>query len=101
MSIVEELKRRNVFRVAVAYVIIAWVILQVGDTLAPALHLPESVNTVLAFFLILAFPLAIFLAWAFELTPEGLKKKRMSTAPSPLHASQAGSSTTPLSWRWY
>jgi len=76
MSIVEELKRRNVFRVVIAYVIIAWLILQVGDTLAPALHLPESINTALAFFLILGFPLAIFLAWAYELTPEGLKKEK-------------------------
>ena len=76
MSFVEELKRRNVFRVAIAYVIIAWLILQVGDTLAPALHLPESVNTALAFFLILGFPVAIFLAWAYELTPEGLKKEK-------------------------
>jgi TolB-like protein len=75
MSFVEELKRRNVFRVAIAYVIIAWLLLQVGDTLAPALHLPESVNTALAFFLILGFPLAIFLAWAYELTPEGLKRE--------------------------
>jgi len=75
MPIVEELKRRNVFRVAIAYVIIAWLILQVGDTLAPALHLPEAVNTALAFFLILGFPLAIFLAWAYELTPEGLKRE--------------------------
>jgi len=74
--IVEELKRRNVFRVAIAYLIIAWLTLQVGDTLAPALHLPESVNTALAFFLILGFPLAIFLAWAYELTPEGLRKER-------------------------
>jgi len=76
MSIVEELKRRNVFRVAIAYVIIAWLVLQVGDTLAPALHLPGSVNTALAFFLILGFPVAIFFAWAYELTPEGLKKEK-------------------------
>ena len=76
MSLYHELKRRNVFRVTIAYVIIAWLILQVGDTLAPALHLPESINTVLAFFLILGFPLAIFLAWAYELTPEGLKKEK-------------------------
>jgi TolB-like protein/Tfp pilus assembly protein PilF len=75
MSFVEELKRRNVFRVAIAYVIIAWLLLQVGDTLAPALHLPELVNTALAFFLILGFPVAIFLAWAYELTPEGLKRE--------------------------
>jgi len=76
MSFAEELKRRNVFRVAIAYVIIAWLLLQVGDTLAPALHLPDWVNSVLAFFLILGFPLAIFFAWAYELTPEGLKKEK-------------------------
>jgi len=76
MSFVEELKRRNVFRVAIAYVIFAWLILQVGDTLGPALYLPQSINTALAFFLILGFPLAIFLTWAYELTPEGLKKEK-------------------------
>jgi adenylate cyclase len=76
MSIVRELKRRNVFRVAIAYVIIAWLIMQVGDTLAPALHLAEWVNTVLAFFLILGLPIALIFAWAYELTPEGLKKDK-------------------------
>jgi len=74
-SVWGELKRRNVVRVAIAYVIIAWLTLQVGDTLAPALHLGEWVNTALAFFLILGFPMALFFAWAFELTPEGLKKE--------------------------
>ena len=72
----QELKRRNVFRVAIAYIVLAWIILQVGEVLAPALHLPEWVNSLLAFFLILGFPLAIFFAWAFELTPEGLKKEK-------------------------
>ena len=76
MGLVSELRRRNVFRVAIAYVIIAWLILQVGDTLAPALHLDEWVNTVLAFFLILGFPIALIFAWAFEITPEGLKKEK-------------------------
>ena len=76
MSIFRELRRRNVYRVAIAYLIIAWLILQVGDTLAPALHLAEWVNTVLAFFLMLGFPIALIFAWAFELTPEGLKKER-------------------------
>lgn len=75
-SVWGELKRRNVVRVAVAYAIIAWLILQVGDILAPALRLPDWVNTVLAFFLILGFPMALFFAWAFELTPEGLKKEK-------------------------
>ncbi len=76
MSLVRELRRRNVYRVAIAYAIIAWLILQIGDTLGPALRLPDVVNTALAFFLILGFPLAVFLAWAFELTPEGLKKEK-------------------------
>ena len=76
MSLFAELKRRNVFRVGVAYVVLAWLLLQVGETLAPALHLPEWINSALAFFLILGFPLALFLAWAFELTPDGLKLEK-------------------------
>ena len=76
MDILSELKRRNVFRIAIAYAVIAWLTMQVGDTMAPALKLPEWVNSVLAFFLILGFPVAIFFAWVFEMTPEGLKFER-------------------------
>ena len=76
MSFFAELKRRNVFKVAAAYAIVGWLIMQAGDTLAPALHLPEWVNSLLAFFLILGFPLALFFAWAYEMTPEGLKKEK-------------------------
>ena len=76
MSFFAELKRRNVFKVAAAYIIVSWLIMQAGDTLAPALHLPEWVNSLLAFFLILGFPLAMFFAWAYEMTPEGLKKEK-------------------------
>jgi hypothetical protein len=76
MSFFQELKRRNVFRVAIAYLVIAWLVMQVGDTMGPALHLPEWANSLLAFFLILGFPIAMFFAWAFELTPEGLKREQ-------------------------
>ena len=76
MSLIEELKRRNVFRVAVAYVIVAWALLQVSDTLVPALHLPAWFQSGVALLLILGFPLALFFAWAFELTPEGLKREK-------------------------
>jgi TolB-like protein/Flp pilus assembly protein TadD len=76
MGLVSELRRRNVFRVAIAYVIIAWVILEAGDVLAPALHLPEWVVSALVFFLILGFPLALIFAWAFEVTPEGIKLEK-------------------------
>ena len=75
MTLFNELKRRNVFRVAIAYVVIGWLIMQVGDTLGPALLLPGWINSALAFFLILGFPLALFFAWAFEMTPDGIKKE--------------------------
>ena len=58
MSLFAELKRRNVFKVAVAYGILAWLLLQVSDTLVPALHLPEWFNSGVAFVLIIGFPIA-------------------------------------------
>lgn len=73
MSLFEELKRRNVVRVAFGYVIIAWLLMQIGDTLGPALRLPEWIPSALAFFLILGFPVAMYLAWVYELTPDGIK----------------------------
>jgi len=86
MGLVSELRRRNVFRVAIAYVIIAWVILEAGDVLAPALHLPDWVVSALVFFLILGFPLALIFAWAFELTPEGIKlEKHVDRSKSVTH----------------
>jgi TolB-like protein len=76
MSFFDELKRRNVIKVAAAYVIVGWLIMQAGEVLSPALHLPGWVNSALAFFLILGFPLALVFAWAFEMTPDGIKKEK-------------------------
>ncbi len=76
MSLFNELKRRNVFKVAAAYVIVAWLLLQISDTLVPALRLPDWFHSGVAFVLILGFPVAMIFAWAFELTPEGLKKEK-------------------------
>jgi TolB-like protein len=76
MSLFNELKRRNVFKVAFAYIIVAWLSLQVSDTLVPALHLPEWFHSGVAFLLIIGFPIAMIFAWAFEMTPEGLKKEK-------------------------
>lgn len=76
MGLVAELRRRNVFRVAIGYAIIAWLLLQVSENLAPALHLPEWFHSGVAFLLILGFPVALIFAWAYELTPEGLKKEK-------------------------
>jgi len=76
MSFFNELKRRNVFKVAAAYIIVGWLIMQGGEVMAPALHLPDWINSALAFFLILGFPLAMFFFCAFEMTPEGIKKEK-------------------------
>ena len=75
MPIFEELKRRNVFRVALFYVVASWLILQVADLLFEALGLPDiGVRIVLAL-LIVGFPFALIVAWVYELTPEGLKRE--------------------------
>ncbi len=76
LSLFDELKRRNVFKVTVAYIIVAWLLLQISDTLVPALYLPGWFHSGVAFVLILGFPVAIIMAWAFELTPEGLKREK-------------------------
>lgn len=76
MSLFNELKRRNVLKVAFAYIIVSWLLLQVSDTLVPALHLPEWFHSGVAFILIIGFPIAMIFAWAFEITPEGLKKEK-------------------------
>lgn len=69
-----ELKRRNVFRVAFAYLILAWLVLQFTDIVAPALLLPEWTVSLVTFLGIIGFPFAILFTWAFEMTPEGLKR---------------------------
>jgi len=76
MSFFTELKRRNVFKVGIAYTIVAWLLLQVSDTLVPALHLPEWFNSGVAFVLIIGFPIAMIFAWAYEMTPDGIKKEK-------------------------
>jgi TolB-like protein/Flp pilus assembly protein TadD len=74
MSLFIELKRRNVFRVGAAYVVVGWLLLQAADILLDNFGAPEWVFKSFAALLILGLPLALFLAWAFELTPEGVKR---------------------------
>ena len=75
ISLIAELKRRNVFRVAMAYGIVAWLLVEMASVVLPALHLPEWTLTLLVFLVVAGFPLALILAWAFELTPEGIKRE--------------------------
>ena len=84
MSFYTELRRRNVFKVGIVYIVVAWLLLQVSDTLGPALHLPEWFVSAVAFLLILGFPVAIIFAWAFDLTPEGLKRETNAEPTAPM-----------------
>ena len=74
-SLFEELKRRNVFRVGVSYLVLAWIVIQVTSIAVPALHLPDWVNSLVFYFGLIGFPFALFFAWAFEITPDGIKRE--------------------------
>jgi TolB-like protein len=69
-----ELKRRNVYKVAIAYAIVAWLLLQAASILFPTFEAPPWTMKVFAAVIALGFPIALILAWAFELTPEGIKR---------------------------
>ena len=76
MSLFAELRRRNVFRVAATYLVSSWLLIEVGNTLEETLRLPEWADSLLAFFLIIGFPIALFVSWAYEITPEGIKREK-------------------------
>jgi TolB-like protein/Tfp pilus assembly protein PilF len=73
-----ELKRRNVYKVAVAYAIVGWLVMQIAATVVPALHLSDAITSAVVLLVILGLPIALILAWAFELTPEGLKRTEVA-----------------------
>jgi hypothetical protein len=69
-----ELKRRNVYKVAVAYAVVGWLLVQIATQVFPFLEIPNWVVRLIVLLLILGFPIAVILAWAFELTLEGIKQ---------------------------
>src|SRR2546421_8743393 len=73
-SFFSELKRRNVYKVAVAYAVVGWLAIQIASTILPAFHAPEWVVQTLIVLVALGFPIALVIAWAFEMTPEGIKR---------------------------
>ena len=75
MSLVSELKRRNVFRVALVYIVASWLILQVADVGISLLGLPVSVGRIVFLLLAVGFPLVVLFSWAYEITAEGVKKE--------------------------
>src|SRR5215831_8444593 len=69
-----ELKRRNVYKVAIAYAVVAWLLMQVSSQIFPFFEIPNWAVRLVVLLLIIGFPVALILAWAFELTPEGIKR---------------------------
>src|SRR5713101_4635300 len=69
-----ELKRRNVYKVAVAYAIVGWLLVQVATQVFPFFEIPTWAVRLIVLAIVIGFPVALILAWAFELTPEGLKR---------------------------
>ena len=75
MSIFTELSRRNVFRVGIAYVVASWVLLQIVDVIIPIFEIPAWAPKLIFIILAIGLVPALIFAWAFEMTPEGLKKE--------------------------
>jgi TolB-like protein/Tfp pilus assembly protein PilF len=73
-SFFTELKRRNVYKVAIAYAVVAWLLMQIATQIFPFLEIPNWAIRLVIMLLALGFPIALFLAWAYELTPEGIKR---------------------------
>ena len=79
-----ELKRRNVVKVAVAYTIVGWLLVEVASTVFPIVQLPNWTITFVTMLILLGFPLAIVLSWAYEVTPQGLKRDRSVYRSQPI-----------------
>jgi TolB-like protein/Flp pilus assembly protein TadD len=74
-SFFSELKRRNVYKVAVAYVVVSWLLIQAASILLPTFDAPASAMKILVALLVIGFPIALGFSWAFEITPEGIKRE--------------------------
>src|SRR6478672_2601749 len=70
-----ELKRRNVYKVAVAYAVVAWLTIQAASIFLPAFNAPQWAMQVVILILVVGFPIALVFSWAFEITPEGIKRE--------------------------
>ncbi len=75
-----ELKRRNVYKVAVAYAVVAWLLVQVATQVFPFLEIPNWVVRLVIALVVIGFPVAVLIAWAFEATPEGIKRTVVADA---------------------
>src|SRR5438045_8254951 len=79
-SFFAELKRRNVYKVAVAYAVVAWLLMQVASQIFPFFEIPNWVVRLVILLLVIGFPIALIIAWGFEVTSEGIKRTETADA---------------------
>src|ERR1044072_6669430 len=77
-----ELQRRNVYKVAAAYAVVGWLLIQIATQVFPFFEIPNWAVRLTVLAIIIGFPMALVIAWAFELTPEGIKRTDSTTAPA-------------------
>src|ERR1700738_4948142 len=80
MNFFSELKRRNVYKVAVAYAVVGWLIAQIATQIFPFLEIPNWIVRLVIVLIAIGFPIALVIAWAFEATPEGIKRTEVADA---------------------
>ena len=93
MSLFSELRRRNVFRVATAYFVTFWLVIQITATVAPALNLPQWTSSLVIWLGIVGFPLLLIFSWMYQLTPDGLRR---DTGADDTPDAQPSAATRPL-----
>src|SRR5205809_8040407 len=80
-SFFSELKRRNVYKVAVAYAVVGWLLVQIATQTFPFFDVPNWAVRLVILLVVIGFPIALIIAWAFELTPSGLKRAESVGTP--------------------
>ena len=81
-SFMRELRRRHVFRVAAAYAVVGWVVIEVATQVFPVFHMPDWAAQLVVLLILIGFPIALVLAWAFEMTPEGVRRTEPADSPA-------------------
>jgi len=100
MSLIDELKRRKVFKVAAAYLVVGWLLIQVASTVAPQLNLPDWAPRLVTFIILLGFPIALVLAWILDVTPEGIKVDKAPVGTKRMIIVAAILAALAVGWYW-
>ena len=88
-----ELRRRHVFRVAAAYAVVGWLLIEVATQIFPVFHMPDWAAQLVVLLVLIGFPIAVVLAWAFEITPDGVRRTVPAESPAaraPEHGRRVG-----------